>query len=298
MKSAAKRYVIWVLAASWLYAAAAYFGLGIRSGTAYMVMAIGYMWIPGVLALVFWRREGRRLRSVRLGIRPNRWFLFALLVFPVLQFASLAVALLGPGTSLDPTMSGFLLQYEGVIPPEQLEVMRRQVVETPLFHLFALLAQSLVAAVTINLAAALGEELGWRGYLHEKLIDRGFWRCSLLVGSVWGLWHAPLILQGHNYPQTPVAGVFLMLAWCLLLAPLFTLIRVRSRSIVAAGIAHGALNSTISISFIYLSGGHFLWNGFHNLSGFVVLALVNAVLFFRLRNTPPTAWQESQTLHP
>ena len=32
-------------------------------------------------------------------------------------------------------------------------------------------------------------------------------------GVIWGFWHAPLILNGHNYPQHPVVGVFMMVAF-------------------------------------------------------------------------------------
>ena len=32
----------------------------------------------------------------------------------------------------------------------------------------------------------------------------------LIFGLIWGIWHAPFIFQGHNYPQYPVAGVFMM----------------------------------------------------------------------------------------
>ena len=35
----------------------------------------------------------------------------------------------------------------------------------------------------------------------------GFLKTSVLTGFIWGVWHAPIILQGHNYPQHPVAGV-------------------------------------------------------------------------------------------
>ena len=44
-------------------------------------------------------------------------------------------------------------------------------------------------------------------------------------------------------------------------------------------IAHGSLNASIGISFVYITGGHVLWNGFHHLSGFVLLALVNLVMW-------------------
>lgn len=49
------------------------------------------------------------------------------------------------------------------------------------------------------------EEFGWRGYAQEPLQERfGVIGGSILLGSVWGLWHLPLWLMpgdGHaNYP--------------------------------------------------------------------------------------------------
>ncbi|WP_340681246.1 CPBP family intramembrane glutamic endopeptidase [Natrinema gelatinilyticum] len=52
-----------------------------------------------------------------------------------------------------------------------------------------------------QLVAAFGEEFGWRGLLFLKRSPLGFWRVSLLTGVVWGLWHAPLIVQGYNSPD-------------------------------------------------------------------------------------------------
>ena len=80
-----------------------------------------------------------------------------------------------------------------------------------------------------------------------------------------------------------------MTVWCILLSPLFTLIREKSGSVIAASIAHGSLNASIGISIIYINGGHILWNGFHHLSGFTVLTLVNLVIW------KSRIWQQEQS---
>lgn len=56
-----------------------------------------------------------------------------------------------------------------------------------------------VLLVGMNLALGpLGEELGWRGFLLERLATKwgtqrnGLLRASLGVGVIWALWHAPL----------------------------------------------------------------------------------------------------------
>jgi len=45
--------------------------------------------------------------------------------------------------------------------------------------------------------AALGEELGWRGYLYPRLMPRlGPIGAAVAVGLVWGLWHLPADFVG------------------------------------------------------------------------------------------------------
>jgi membrane protease YdiL (CAAX protease family) len=46
---------------------------------------------------------------------------------------------------------------------------------------------------------ALGEELGWSGYAIDPMQDRwGALRASVLLGSVWAVWHYPGLLQAHR----------------------------------------------------------------------------------------------------
>ena len=106
-----------------------------------------------------------------------------------------------------------------------------------------------------------------------------FMKASLLTGIIWGFWHAPLILMGHNYPQFPVAGVFMMTLWCVLLSPLFLYITIKSRSVIAAAIMHGTLNGTAGLSIMLIEGGNELTVGATGLAGFISLLIVTAGLF-------------------
>ncbi len=46
-----------------------------------------------------------------------------------------------------------------------------------------------------RLSSALGEEIGWRGFLVPELAKRmSFARVSLLSGIIWTSWHSPILL--------------------------------------------------------------------------------------------------------
>ena len=86
---------------------------------------------------------------------------------------------------------------------------------------------ALLLTPLVNTPLLLGEELGWRGWLWDRWRGLGFWRNVVATGVVWGLWHAPIVALGHNYPGQPVSGPLLMVLVTLLLAPTFHLVRER-----------------------------------------------------------------------
>ena len=137
--------------------------------------------------------------------------------------------------------------------------------------------------ITINAVAAFGEELGWRGLLQREFGFMGFWKSSAIIGLVWGIWHGPIILQGHNYPEHPHAGVLMMILFCLLLSPLFSYVRLKAQSVIAAAVIHGSLNATVGLAIIVVKGGNDLTVGVTGLAGFIVLTLVNLGIFIFAR---------------
>jgi membrane protease YdiL (CAAX protease family) len=239
------------------------------------------MFIPMTVAIMVQRSVYKEPLKEPLGIsfRLNRWFLVAWLLPPVIACAALGVSLLFPGVAYSPEMEGMFERFQSVLTPEQLEQMRRQVAALSVHPLWIGLAQGLLAGATINAIAGFGEELGWRGLLQREFSSLGFWKSSALIGVVWGVWHAPITLQGHNYPQHPVAGVFMMTVFTLLLSPLFSYVRLQARSVIAAAIMHGSLNGTFGLSIGVVKGGNDLTVGVTGLAGVIVLALANIGLF-------------------
>ena len=246
-----------------------------------LVLGTAYMFIPMLIAILVQKGiYGEPLRQP-LGIswRFNRWWLVAWFLPPLIAFITFGLSLLFPGVSYSPEMAGLVERFRGLMTPEQFEQMQNQMAAFPVHPFWLTLLQGLVAGITINAVAGFGEELGWRGFLQNELGYLGFWKSSALIGGIWGIWHAPLILQGHNYPQHPVVGVFMMIVFCLLLGPVFSLIRLKAKSVIAAAIIHGSLNATAGLAIMLVQGGNDLLIGITGLAGFIVLAVVNGGIF-------------------
>ncbi|MCU0917069.1 MAG: CPBP family intramembrane metalloprotease [Planctomycetes bacterium] len=255
-----------------------------------------YMFVPMTVALLLQKGVYREPLQEPLGIsfRLNRWFLIAWLLPPVIAFATFGVSLLLPGVEYSPQMQGMFERYASLLTAEQMQQFQERVPATPLAVVPLVLFLGLVAGVTANAVAGFGEELGWRGFLQKELAFLGFWRSSLLIGFVWGLWHAPLILQGHNYPQHPIAGVLMMTILCVLLAPIFSYIRVKARSVIAAAIIHGTFNAVSGLAIVLVRGGSDLTTGVTGLPGFLVLAVVVLLLW---RHDPSPSYRDADHLY-
>ena len=193
-----------------------------------LVLGLVYMFIPMTSAIVVQKLlyKAPLKKPLRINFRPNRWFLVAWVLPLVLALATLGVSLLFPGVTIS---SGKKNSFgDLLLEPHQLGIHTHQF---GVGFCLALL-QGLVTGITVNGVAGFGEELGWRGFLLRELGVLGFWRASAIIGVVWGFWHAPLIVRGFNYPQHPWAGVFVMTAMTVLLAPLIGYVTLKANSVV------------------------------------------------------------------
>jgi membrane protease YdiL (CAAX protease family) len=93
-----------------------------------------------------------------------------------------------------------------------------------------------------QLAVALGEEPGWRGFALPRLIERfGPNVATLILGIAWAFWHLPLfVIAGTSQYGTPFLSFAVMLTtWSMVI----TLVVLRSRSsVVAAMLFHASAN--------------------------------------------------------
>ncbi len=94
-----------------------------------------------------------------------------------------------------------------------------------------------------NTLFGLGEEIGWRGFLLPRLMPLGKWKAYAILGVIWGLWHAPLVLVGFNYPGHPLLGLLLMILLTEAIGLFINELTLRYQSAILAGWVHGVFNS-------------------------------------------------------
>ncbi len=140
-------------------------------------------------------------------------------------------------------------------------------------------AGALIAGFTVNGLFALGEEYGWRGWLADQLRPLGAVWANLIIGVLWGLWHAPLILMGFNYGSYRVLGVGFMMAWCIAASFLLWRARQVTGSVLAAAVIHGGINGFAGVFLLVLVNTNALVAAPMGLIGIATVALV-AVLFW------------------
>ena len=143
---------------------------------------------------------------------------------------------------------------------------------------------AVVSGVVLSFAA-LGEELGWRGYMMPKLIELiGMPKAIITGGIIWGLWHAPLTCVGHNYgmdyPGFPYVGIILMCLMCMALGTVLTYVTIKTGSIWPAAFMHAINNSSPSVMVVFMNHDVKIPIWIHALSNIPLILL--AVLCFSL----------------
>ncbi len=110
----------------------------------------------------------------------------------------------------------------------------------------------------VNSIATFGEEFGWRAYLQPKVMPLGPRRGMVLMGLIWGVWHWPVILMGHNYglryPGVPFLGPLAMVWFTFVVGTFLGWLTWRARSVWPAVIGHAAVNGIANLGTIFVRG--------------------------------------------
>ena len=120
--------------------------------------------------------------------------------------------------------------------------------------------QGIFLGPIMNFVTCFGEEWGWRGYLLPKLRKQLSLIPTLLIsGIIWGLWHAPLTVVGHNYglgyAGFPFTGIAMMCLFCITLGVFLSYVTLKTGSCIPAILSHGAINGFAPLGIYFTKDG-------------------------------------------
>jgi membrane protease YdiL (CAAX protease family) len=267
----------------WLAAAAIYFlEIPYGSATASIIVAFFCMPAPALSAWIMmkfilkkplyelgvnWKLADKKA----LAIMPI-WLLAWVIAYYCITYISSSLFGTELFGALDFSREGLFLKIEdmteGQIDPETINIPSIPVV------LSLVILGGIIAGSTINLIFTLGEEIGWRGFLYNQLKDTSLHFRVLFTGIVWGFWHAPLIAMGHNFPENPGAGIFMMVILCIALSYPMDWLRRTSNSVLGPGMFHGMINGTAAGMMLFVFTGNELLSSVVGLSGILAIGTV------------------------
>lgn len=224
--------------------------LGMPYGTGSSILLVAAAMFAPALGSILTRwvtKEGFQNMYLRPRFKGNiRYYLLVFFGPTLLLFVSAAIYFLILPGSFDPALTTLKELTAGgpaAMPAEQVLLLS--------------LLQVIVLGPIINIVPTLGEELGWRGYLLPKLQHFHSDRAALLVsGAIWGIWHAPVIVLGHNYGTEyfgyPWLGVLAMVIFCMVLGVIEGYITIKLQSAIPAAMIHSTVNAGAALP-VYLA---------------------------------------------
>lgn len=232
-----------------------------------------FVWVPGIIAYHFAKKDHIKLPMFKL----KGYDFFYMILLPIgIVFLAALVSL--PLCEIRSSESLKIL----------LPIFLQNMPLGSMFLCFVCLwiLTGTILTATLYFAIIIGSELMFRGYAWEKLKYLGFWKASLVIGLIWGLWGAPIILIGMEYPEQQLYGVLVKSLYLILLTPLMLYIRIQTKALLACAFFYGFLIhlSNIFPYLLRISSGHNL--GLQGITGLVTLGLINLILFLKIRKTP------------
>ena len=247
------KYLLWAFGVAWVFQIIA--GILYRKGNSmsYSVLLAVSMFAPLFAAVL----SGTEIRSI--GWKPHikgnlRWILVAWFAPVALGAAGAALYFLLVPNALDTTFA-YIRTSLGVESLSQLESAGLSV------QLYACIGavSAMTYAPFVNMLFAVGEEAGWRGTMYPILKDRfGITRGRLLGGTIWGVWHWPIMLlagyeYGTTYWGTPVTGPLLFCVITIAMGILFDFLYEKTNCIWVPALCHGAINAFAGVPTLLLN---------------------------------------------
>uniref|UniRef100_A0A7C5XGS2 CPBP family intramembrane metalloprotease n=1 Tax=Ignisphaera aggregans TaxID=334771 RepID=A0A7C5XGS2_9CREN len=126
-----------------------------------------------------------------------------------------------------------------------------QVLNLATITAYSQIASGYIAAISINAFFAIGEEIGWRGYLYRVLGFKPSLMNIIVIGCIWGFWHSSAtLLLGYNYTVNRYIGVMLFTLYAMALTYPHLLVSKETGSVMPAASLHGAVNALWGLTIV------------------------------------------------
>lgn len=280
-------YLVFTLLASYIFQF-----LIFRTGGVQSPIFSFLMWIPGIIAVIFIIINKERFAKIGWGLR--RWqFIFPAVLIPLVICSLIVLLLKGLGMA---TSAGTILSFEnGVINISNISLILGNEDQKIPFFLFNFLL-SHVLFLGVGSIITLGEELGWRGYIQEKMIRKlGINKGLILLGLVWGYWHFPVVLMGFNFPNHPILGATILMPLGTIFIGIFMAwLYLRSKSIWVPALAHASANlfSQLVFSFTIMNQDELV----RQLIWIAAWCFVAIPCIINLNRNKPQLWQDNNSI--
>ena len=272
--------IVFIFSYTWQY-------LIYKTGATESVLFPFLMWFPGLIAIAFLIFSRKGFRNIGWGMK--KWkFIFPAILVPLLLSIGLMyiIKMLGWGEQTEKLFVFNNNMFEqikfGLILGNHPQSISFFIFNMVVSHLLFLIVGSILT---------LGEELGWRGYLQEKLLRKyGIIKGLVVLGAIWGYWHFPVILMGYNFPSQPILGAFLLMPLGTIFLGIFLgWIYLRSRSIWMPAFAHTSINL-----FSGLLYGMTMYENeiYRQIVWIIAWGIIAIFCVFSLNKNKPQLWQE------
>lgn len=185
---------------------------------------VGLMWIPGMVSL-FFRTINKDWKDIGLKLGSIKFHLLAFFVPCIGAFFSAFIC--------------SLFDIRVMSLPEGVPISKITLQFTLVF--------------IMGLFAALGEEIGWRGYLVPKVYDTKIKYPTIFTGLVWALWHIPIVaFSGYYETLSPLMVILLYTAAIFGFNYFINWLRMASGSMWVATLTHASYNFFFQTFWLYL----------------------------------------------
>ncbi|MBU2650031.1 MAG: CPBP family intramembrane metalloprotease [Bacteroidetes bacterium] len=248
------------------------------------------MLFPGIVAVFFIILSKTGFLKIGWGLK-NWGYILPAIFIPLV--VSLGLVLIIEGLNWGSLSEKLFVFNNGMLESTKIGLLLGNDKQTITFFIVNLTLSHIVFLIGGSILT-LGEELGWRGYLQEKLLRKyGLIWGFIFLGAIWGYWHLPIILMGYNFPSQPVLGaLILMPVGTIFIGTFLGWIYLRSKSIWMPALAHASLN--LFSGFLY--GMTMNINELsRQLVWIAAWGIVATFCLIDIYKTKPILWQEIET---